>query len=143
MRAYLQLGVAALGTLVLLRGLLGFAIVFPAMPRSESGFAEGLAIIFYGAYVLAGFVLLAAGLLIPQHGDNGGIQFSAGQRKLLAYGVVAPIVGVIAIPVVATFVPPLSGPVTSALVAVLIGLLASGPLATLLAVGSKLQSVVG
>lgn len=139
-RAYLQFGVATLGAVVILWGLYGFTTVL-SMPRSESGFAEGLAILFYGLYVLCGFVVLSAGLLIPQH-DRGGIRFSARQRWLLAYGVVAPIVSVLAVPIGATLLPPLTEPVSSVLVAVVAGLALSGPLATLAVLGSTLRSRV-
>ncbi|AUX09884.1 hypothetical protein AArcSl_2260 [Halalkaliarchaeum desulfuricum] len=135
-RAYLQLGVATLGTIVILWGLYGFTTI-PSMPRGESGFAEGLAILFYGVYVLGGFVVLSVGLLIPQR-DGSGIQFSAQQRKLLAYGVVAPIVTVLTIPVGATLLPPLVAPVISVLVIVVAVLIVSGPLATLVALGLML-----
>ena len=137
-RAYLQLGVATLGTIVILWGLYGFTTI-PSIPRSESGFAEGLAILFYGVYVLGGFVVLSAGLLIPQR-DGSGIQFSAQQRKLLAYGVVAPIVSVLAIPIGAALLPPLAEPVISVLVVVVSVVVVSGPLATLVALGLVVRS---
>lgn len=137
-RALLQLLVAGLGGLSIVGSLAMFAIVFAAIPRSESGFAEGLAILFFGLYVVIGFALLAAGLWIPQR-DESGIQFSARQRTLLAYGAVAPIVGVLAVPVGAALAPPLSAPVTSILVTGLVVFLLSGPLATLFVVGSTLR----
>ena len=138
-RAAVQLGLAALGTVVILGSLLSFATVFIAMPPSESGFAEGLAIVVFGLYALAGFVVLAAGLWIPQRGDDG-IQFSSRQRTLLAYGVVAPIVGVLAIPIGSTLAPPLADPLRSVLVVIVVALILSGPFATLSAVGMKLRS---
>ena len=136
-RAALQLGIAALGTIVILGSLVWFAATVVAMPRSESGFAEGLGIVVFGLYVLAGFVVLAIGLSIPQRGTDG-IQFSRRQRRLLAYGAIAPIVGVLLVPIGATVVPPLPDPVESMLVAVLAGVILSGPLATVAAVISKL-----
>lgn len=137
-RVSLQLGVAGLGTLVILGSLVGFAMTFATMSRSPSGFAEGLAIIVFGLCALAGFVVLAAGLSIPQH-DGSGVRFSPRQRKLLGYGVVAPIVGVLSVPIGATLLPPLSEPILSVLVGGVVGLLVSGPLATLLAVVLKLR----
>ena len=137
-RAYLQLGVAGLGTLLILGSLVVFAAVFAVMARSESGFAEGLAILVFGLYVLVGFVVLASGLLIPQR-DDSGIRFSSRQRTLLAYGAVAPIVAVLAVPIGASLAPPLSAPVISGLVVGLVGFLLSGPLATLYVVGSTLR----
>ena len=137
-RAYLQLGLAGLGTLLILVSLVVFAAVFAVMTRSESGFAEGLAILVFGLYVLIGFVVLASGLLIPQR-DDSGIRFSSRQRTLLAYGAAAPIVAVLAVPIGATLAPALPGPVHSALVAGLVVLLVSGPCATLVAIGSTLR----
>lgn len=137
-RGILQLGLATLGVLVILGSLVAFAITLSAMTLSESGFAEGLAILVYGVYVLVGFVVLAVGLLIPQN-DGDGIQFSPRQRKLLGYGAVAPVASVLAIPIGATVVPPLAGSVHSLLVSGLVGLFLSGPLATMLAVWSKLR----
>ncbi|SNR44083.1 hypothetical protein [Halorubrum vacuolatum] len=137
-RAYLQLAVATVGAVVILWGLYGFTTLL-SMPHSESGFAGGLVILFYGVYVLAGFVVLSTGLLIPQRDDNG-IHFSARQRKLLVYGMIAPIVSVLAIPIGSTLLPPLTEPVISVLVFTLAVLIVSGPLATLVVVGSKLLS---
>ncbi|WP_331234017.1 hypothetical protein [Natronorarus salvus] len=138
-RASLQIGLAVLGTLLILGSLVWFALVFTAMSPSESGFAEGLAIVVFGLYVLVGFVVLAAGLWIPQR-DDDGIQFSPRQRRLLAYGAVAPVASVVVVPIGATISPPLTEPVLSILVACLVALVLSGPLATLLAVGLKLRS---
>ncbi|MWV39071.1 hypothetical protein [Natrialba sp. INN-245] len=129
-RASLQVGIAALGAIVILGSLVWFAAIFVTMPQSDSGFAEGLAIVVGGLYVVAGFVILSVGLLIPQHG-TGGIRFSRGQRTRLAYGAAAPVVSVLLVPIGAAVAPPLTEPVTSVLVAVLGGLLLSGPLATL------------
>lgn len=137
--AYVQIGTAALGTLVLLWGLYGLIFVFGTMPQSESGFAEGLALIIFGLSTLAGFVILSAGLLIPQ-GDASGIQFTPRQRKLLGYGVIAPIVSVVLVPVWIQLGSPLPEPVEMVGVAVLLVLLVSGPIATLFAIGSKLRS---
>ena len=137
-RASLQLGIAAIGTIVILGSLARFATIFFAMPQSDSGFAEGLAIVVFGLYVLAGFVVLAVGLLIPQRG-NDGIRFSPRQRKLLAYGAIAPVVSFLFIPIGATIAPPLAEPVNFALVAVLVGLILSGPLATLSVMIVKLK----
>ena len=133
-----QFGVAAIRTIVILASLLMAGITLAIMTPSESGFAEGLVFIVYGVYALAGFVILAVGLLIPQRGDDG-IHFTRTQRRLLAYGVVAPIVSVLAIPIGATVLPPLSDGATSLLVMGLIALILSGPLAILLAVGTKLR----
>ena len=108
------------------------------MPQSDSGFAEGLAIVVFGLYVLAGFVVLAVGLLIPQCG-NEGIRFSPRQRKLLVYGAIAPVVSVLLILIGATIAPPLAESVNFVLVAVLVGLILSGPLATLSVVIVKLK----
>lgn len=140
LRASLQLGIATLGAIVILGTLVWLAAFFAFTPRSESGFAEGLAVVVFGLYALAGFVVLAVGLLIPQR-DDDGIHFSARQRKLLAYGAVAPVVSVLAVPVGSAIAPPLTQPVISILVAGLVVLILSGPFATLIAVGSKLRSV--
>lgn len=140
-RAALQFGLAALGTVVILGSLLVGSVVFASVVRSGDSFAGGLAIVVFGLYVLVGFVVLAAGLWIPQRADEG-IQFSGRQRRLLAYGAVAPIAGVFAVPVGAAVAPPLPGPVQSVAVAVLVGLLLSGPVATLLAGGWKLRSAL-
>lgn len=137
-RSYLQIGIAAIGAAVILWGLAQFAFVFGTMPRSESGFAEGLAIVVFGLYVLVGFILLSLGLLFPQQ-EGDGIQFSQFQRRLLAYGAVAPIVGVVLVPIGATFAPPILEPLTSLFVVVVVALLVSGPLATLVAIGGKLR----
>ncbi|MFP9193128.1 hypothetical protein ACLI4Q_15930 [Natrialbaceae archaeon A-CW1-1] len=108
------------------------------MPQSDSGFAEGLAIVVFGLYVLAGFVVLAIGLLIPQRG-NDGIRISPRQRKLLAYGAIAPVMSVLLIPLGAIVAPPLTEPVNSVLVTVIVGLILSGSLATLSVVIVKLK----
>lgn len=114
------------------------AITLVIMTPSESGFAEGLIFIVYGLYALAGFVVLAVGLLIPQ-GDGQGIHFTRMQRGLLGYGIIAPLVSVLSIPIGSTILPPLPGSVTSLLVIGLVGMLLSGPLAILLSVGLKLR----
>lgn len=137
-RAYLQLGLAALGMVVILWGLYGLTTAI-SMPGSDSGFVEGLAIVFYGAYVLIGFVVLGAGLLVPQRGDRG-IHFSARLRRLLTYGVVAPLASVLVILIAGAFSPPLTEPLLSVLVALLAALVLSGPVATLTALGLKLRS---
>lgn len=139
LRPYLQLALAALGTVVLLWGLLGLAVVFPSMSQSESGFAEGLALILFGLAFVGGFVVLSVGLLIPQR-DTAGIQFTRRQRKLLAYGAVVPVTGVIAIPVFLQLAPSFVEPVQPILVAALVVVILSGPAATLLALVSKLRS---
>ena len=136
--AALQLGIAGLGTALILWSVLTFVRILLAMPPSESGFAEGLAILVFGLYVLLGFAVVALGLWIPQR-EGEGIQFSGRQRRLLAYGAVAPVGSVLLVPIGATLAPPLTGPVLSVAVAVLGGLLCSGPLATLIAVGLKLR----
>lgn len=141
-RAALQLGLATIGTALIFGSLIRFVIVFTAMPPTESGFAEGLAIMLFGLYVLAGFVLLAVGLWIPQR-ENDGIRFSPPQRSLLAYGVVAPIVSVLAVPIGTAIAPPLSDPVNTVLVAVLAGVILSGPLATVVVVAMKIRSTLG
>ncbi|MFP9059738.1 hypothetical protein ACLI4R_04295 [Natrialbaceae archaeon A-chndr2] len=135
---YLQGGVAALGAIVVLVSLVGFGLILSSMPPSESGFAEGLAILLFGLYVLAGFVILAGGLLIPQR-DAHGIAFTSQQRTLLTYGLLAPIVGVALVPLGAMFVPPALDPLRPALVVGLGVFLCSGPLATLVAIGLKLR----
>lgn len=137
-RAWVQIGVSSLGLLVILGSLGVFVLLFGSMPRSESGFAEGLAIMLFGLYVLVGFVVLAIGLLIPQS-DTTGIQFSSRQRKLLLYGALAPIVSVISIPIAAMLAPPVSSTATTAFVVLVVGFLVSGPLATLLTLGLKLR----
>lgn len=136
--AALQLGIAGLGAALILWSALTFVRIFLAMPPSESGFAEGLAILVFGLYVLLGFAVVALGLWIPQR-EGEGIQFSGRQRRLLAYGAVAPVPSVLLVPIGATLAPPLAGPVLSVAVAVLVGLLCSGPLATLVAMGLKLR----
>jgi hypothetical protein len=137
-RAYLQFGLAALGIIVIVWGLYGLTTA-SSMPGSDSGFAEGLAIVFYGAYVLSGFVVLGTGLLVPQRGDRG-IHFSARLRRLLTYGVIAPVAGVLVILIAGTISLPLTEPVLTVLVAVLAALVLSGPVATLAALGLKLRS---
>ena len=131
-RGILQLGVAALGGLIILGSLGLFALVFVAMGRSEDGFAEGLAILVFGGYMVVGFVVLSAGLLLQPRG--GGIQFSRRQRRLLIYGAIAPVISVILIPAGAVLVPPLSPIVHTVLVAGLAGLILSGPVATIVAI---------
>ena len=138
-RAVLQLGIAVLGTVVILGSLVSFAITFVAMSPSNSGFAGGLAIMVFGLYVLIGFIMLAIGLWIPQR-EGEGIQFSSQQRTLLAYGAVAPIVSVLLIPTGARIAPTLTEPLISVVVAVLAGLVLSGPIATLAAIGSKIKN---
>lgn len=137
-RAALQLGIAVLGAVVILGSLVSVAITFAAMSPSDSGFAEGLAIMVFGLYVLAGFVILAIGLRIPQR-EGEGIQFSRRQRTLLAYGAVAPVVSVLLIPIGAAIAPPLAEPLVSVVVAALAGLILSGPIATLAALGLKIK----
>lgn len=137
-RAYLQLGVASLGVVIILWALYG-VVRFLFVPRSDSGFVEGLAILFFGVYALGGFIVLAVGLLIPQH-DESGITVSPRQRKLLAYGVIAPIVSAIVVPIGATILPPLPDPVLSVLVVGVAVLVLSGPLAVLVTLGSLLRS---
>ena len=137
-RAGLQLGIAVLGAVVILGSFVSFAITFVAMSPSTSGFAEGLAIVVFGLYVLIGFVALALGLWIPQR-EGEGMQFTAQQRRLLAYGGVAPIVSVLLVPVGATIAPPLAEPLISVVVAALAILILSGPVATLAAIGLKIK----
>lgn len=138
-REAVQLVGAVLGVLAIGWSLVWIAFVIGTMPQSESGFAEGLAIILGGLYFLAGFVLLAVGLVIPQR-EGEGIRFSSQQRRLLKIGVLAPIAGVLAIPIGATLVPPVPWLVHSVLVAGLVGLLISGPIATIVAIGRKLHA---
>ena len=61
-----QVGLATIGTIVILGSLAMAGVMLVTMPPSESGFAEGLAVIVFGLYTLVGFIILAAGLLIPQ-----------------------------------------------------------------------------
>ena len=137
-RGLVQLFVAIIGLLVILGSILMATITLAVMSPGESGFAGGLVIIVYGLYTLVGFVILAVGLLIPQRA-NDGIYFTRTQRRLLAYGVISPIVSVLAIPIGATLLPPLTSSVTSLLVMGLGALILSGPLAILLAIGMKLR----
>lgn len=137
--AVLQLGLALLGTLVLLWGLFGLVVVLPSMPRSESGFAEGVAFILYGLYFLGGSVILALGLLIPQR-DDSGVQFTRRQRRVLFYGVLAPVAGVVAIPLAIQFAPAALESVQPALLLGLLLFALTGPLATLVVLASKLRS---
>lgn len=140
--ALVQLGVATLGVVILAWGIYGLVFVFGSMPRSESGFAEGLALIIYGMYMIAGFVLVAAGLLVPQRAESG-IQFRPRERTLLRYGVVAPIVGVLLVGIWAQF-GSVAGTVGSAVLGLLVlGIVVSGAIATLLAIGSKLARSIG
>ena len=137
--AAFQLGLTVAGTLMIFWGLFGLAVVFPSMSQSESGFAEGLALILFGLAFVGGFVVLSAGLLIPQQA-TAGIQFTRRQRKLLAYGAVVPVVGVIATPAVLQLAPSLVEPAQPILVVALVVVVLSGPFATLLALVSKLRS---
>lgn len=137
-RAIFQIGLAGLGSIVILGSLIWFVIIFAGMPASESGFAEGLAIIIFGLNVLAGFVILAIGLLVPQL--DGGIQFSEQQRKLLLYGAAAPIISVLLVPAGATLAPPLPDTLQTVAVVALIVAILSGPLATLAAILLKLNA---
>lgn len=139
LRAALQLGLSLLGMLVLLWGVFGLLVVLPSMPRSESGFAEGLAFILYGLYFLGGSVILGLGLLIPQRGGTG-IPFSRRQRRLLSYGVLAPVAGLVAIPIVIQLAPAALEPVQPALLLGLLLFALTGPLATLVVLASKLRS---
>lgn len=138
-RAVLQVGVAGLGALILLWGLFGLVFVFGTMPRSESGFAEGLALILFGLFFLAGFVVLSLGLLVPQREDSG-LQFNGRQRRLLGYGVVAPIVGLVAVPLTIQLAPASLDSIQMIVVGTLVGFALTGPLATLVVVGSKIRS---
>jgi len=140
-RSYLQIGVAALGTAVTLGAVGWLAVFLASAPASESGFVEGLAIVIFGSYALLGFVLLAAGLAVPQR-EGSGIHFSTRQRRLLAYGATAPTVGVLAVLAGAAISPPLAGPIVTALLALLGAVVLSGPLATLFVVCSKLRWTV-
>lgn len=136
--AVLQLGLTIIGLLVILSSIGIATIMLTRMPPSESGFAEGLVFLVFGLYTLVGFIVFAVGLLIPQR-DADGIHFTQTQRRLLGYGVIAPLVSVLSIPVGATVLPPLPLGVNSLLVGGLVGLLLSGPLAIILAVGLKLR----
>ena len=140
-RGVVQVTLVALGTIVILGSLAMAGLLFITMPSSESGFAEGLAILVFGLYTLVGFIILAAGLLIPQRSDDG-IHFTRTQRTLLAYGMLVPIVSVLAIPIGTTLLPPLSSGLTSLLVYGLAVLIMSGPLAILLTIGMKLHQYI-
>lgn len=142
LRAIVQLGFAVIGLLIVLGSFIVAAIALAMMPSSESGFAEGLVFIVFGLYALIGFVVAAIGLLIPQR-EGSGIHFSRRQRLLLTYGILAPIVSVLAIPLGSIFVPPVSEIMTSILVYGLVALLISGPLATILAMVSKVFDRIG
>lgn len=137
-RSILQFALAAVGGALALVGVVGM-VVAPLLIPNGSGFAGGLAILFFGVHALAGFVLLAAGLLIPQSGD-AGFRFSSNQRRLLGYGVVAPIASVLVVLVGTQIVPPLSEPMLTIAVGLLAVLLLSGPIATLSAIVLKLRS---
>ena len=138
-RGLIQLALAALGVVVIVGSLAIAMLTLASMASSESGFAEGLVFIVFGFYALVGFVILGVGLLIPQQYDDG-MHFTHRERWLLAYGVIAPIGSVLAIPIGATILPPLPGTVTSALVLGLVGLILSGPLAILVAITMKLRN---
>lgn len=138
-RPYLQIGVVVFGALVALWGFAGLLFVFPTMPQSESGFAEGLALIIFGLYFLGGFVILSLGLLIPQT-ETSGIQFTTRQRKLLGYGATAPIVGILAVPVVVQLVAPYFEPIQSVLFVGVLGFIFTGPLATVIVIVTKIHS---
>ena len=114
------------------------AFMLAVMPRSESGFAEGLAVIFGGIGFLIGSVILAFGLWLPQT-SGSGIQFTARQRWLLMYGFVVPIAGVIAIPVIAITVPPLPETIGMAGRLAVLGIILSGPAATIGVIGWKFR----
>lgn len=130
--------VAGLGALVVVLSIAGLALVLAAS-RSESGFAEGLAILVFGVHALGGFVVLAVGLLVPQS-DESGLRFSARQRLLLAYGAAAPVVAVLSVPIGARLLPPLAPDVHSLLVAGLVVLVLSGPAAVVLALGLRFRA---
>lgn len=137
--AFLQLGVAILGALVALWGVYGLVVVLPGMPTSESGFAEGLALILYGLYFFVGFVVLALGLLIPEPG-RGGIEFSHRQRRYLAYGILAPVAGLAAIPVLAQLGPAILEPFEAGFIVGFILFALTGPLATLYVIATKVRN---
>lgn len=136
LRPVLQLGLVTIGTIVIVASLAMAGLMLATMPPSESGFAEGLIFIVFGLYTLAGFVILAAGLLIPQRAGEG-IHFTRTQRRILAYGVITPIGSVLAIPIGATLLPPLSSGMTSVLVIGLVALMLSGPVAIVFTLGMK------
>ncbi|ADE02633.1 hypothetical protein [Haloferax volcanii] len=88
----LQLPVAGAGV-ALLAFVWRTAVTMPPPPPGSDGFAHGLAGFFLLVFGVAGFVLLAGGLLIPP-GPGYGVRFTRRQRWLFAYALVAPALAV-------------------------------------------------
>lgn len=135
-RQILQIVLAAVGGAIAALGLVGIVTV-PFL--LEDGFAGGLAILFFSVHALGGFVLLSVGLLVPQP-TNAGIHFTVGQRKLLTWGTVGPLLSVLGYLIGINVLPPLSGLVHTVIIGLFVVVLLSGPLATLVAIGLKLRS---
>ena len=138
-RSAAQATIAALGALIILGSTLVFGLIFAVMSRSESGFAEGLALIVGGFWILVGFIVLSVGLWIPQR-EGEGIRLSRIQRTCFLYGVLAPVIAILSIPIGARLLPPLEADAISILVTGLALLIISGPLATVVGIGLKLRN---
>lgn len=136
LRPILQVALAAVGGAIAALGLVGMVTV-PFLVGD--GFAGGLAILYYGVHALVGFVLLSVGLLVPQPA-NAGIHFTAGQRTLLVWGAVGPLLSVLGYLIGVNALPPLSGLVHTATIGLFVVVLLSGPLTTLLVIGWRLRS---
>lgn len=136
LRLILQIALAAAGGAIAALGLFG-AVTVTFLVEDE--FASGLAVLLFGVHALGGFVLLSVGLLVPLPA-NVGIHFTAGQRKLLIWGAVGPLLTVLGYLIGITVLPPLSGLVHTATLGLFVVMVLSGPLATLVAIGVKLRS---
>lgn len=136
LRPILQIALTGIGGAIVALGLGGMATM-PFLIEDE--FAGGLAILFFAVHTLGGFVILSAGLLVPQP-MNVGFHFTDEQRKLLFWGVIGPIFGVLAYLIGINVLPTLSGPVYTAAVGLFSVVLLSGPIATLTALGLKFRS---
>lgn len=136
-RAVVQLLLITAGSILIITGLLGLAYM---LVISDLGtFVGGLAILYFSPYVFAGFVLLSLGLILPQKAEEG-IHVNRFQRKLLIWGIIAPVIGFLSIPVGSIVLPPLPPVVLAVLIGGIFGILVSGPLATLTVVGMLLKS---
>lgn len=135
-RRIVQIALAAVGGAIAVLGLAGMVIV-PVL--LEDGFASGLAILFFGVHALGGFVLLSTGLLVSQP-EHVGVHFTAGQRKLLIWGAVGPLLSVLGYLVGIAVLPPLRGLVHTATIGLFVVFLLSGPFATLVAIGLQFRS---
>ncbi|RDZ35511.1 MULTISPECIES: hypothetical protein [unclassified Haloferax] len=130
----LQLPVAGAGV-ALLAFVWRTAVTMPPPPPGSDGFAHGLAGFFLLVFGVAGFVLLAGGLLIPP-GPGYGVRFTRRQRWLFAYALVAPALavgGFLATVVASSALGGLGGLAGSAVSLVAL----TAPLAVLVGVGWK------